>query len=560
MSAVTRGLRSASKQLRVSCLPTCAVGRSASVGARVFAAASAAPSSTTSTSSHNSSFSTSAASLSAAPTMASQPREYDTEITDIADYVANKPIDSELAFDTARWILLDTLGCGLEGLRFKECTKLLGPIVPGTVVPNGTKVPGTPFVLDPVNGAFNIGAMIRWLDFNDCWLAAEWGHPSDNLGAILAVADWINRTNKAGGNLAGGKIFTIKDILEAMIKAHEIQGCLALLNSYNKVGLDHVVLVKVASTAVVSKMLGLNEKQIADAVTQAWVDGQSLRTYRHTPNTMSRKSWAAGDACQRAVNLALKVMKGEQGVPTVLSAPTWGFYDVLFKGNKFAFQRPYGSYVMENVLFKVSYPAEFHSQTAVEASEKIHHLLKKMGKTAADIKAVTCRTHEACVRIIDKQFKPMDNFADRDHCIQYMCSVMLVFGRLEATDYTDGGEAATSELVESLRQKIKCVEDPQYTRDYHDPALRTISNALTVELNDGTVLDEVAVEAPLGHSLRRDEAKPVILAKYKRHLGPHLPENRVQELVELSQNSSKLDNMTVDEYVDLYTVKESKFL
>ncbi|KAG6052861.1 ATP-binding cassette transporter CGR1 [Claviceps sp. LM77 group G4] len=560
MSAVTRGLRTASKQLRVSRLPTCAVGRSASVGARVFAAASAAPSSTTSTSSRNSSFSTSAASLSSAPTMASQPREYDTEITDIADYVANKPIDSELAFDTARWILLDTLGCGLEGLRFKECTKLLGPIVPGTVVPNGTKVPGTPFVLDPVNGAFNIGAMIRWLDFNDCWLAAEWGHPSDNLGAILAVADWINRTNKAGGNLAGGKIFTIKDILEAMIKAHEIQGCLALLNSYNKVGLDHVVLVKVASTAVVSKMLGLNEKQIADAVTQAWVDGQSLRTYRHTPNTMSRKSWAAGDACQRAVNLALKVMKGEQGVPTVLSAPTWGFYDVLFKGNKFAFQRPYGSYVMENVLFKVSYPAEFHSQTAVEASEKIHHLLKKMGKSAADIKAVTCRTHEACVRIIDKQFKPMDNFADRDHCIQYMCSVMLVFGRLEATDYTDGGEAATSELVESLRQKIKCVEDPQYTRDYHDPALRTISNALTVELNDGTVLDEVAVEAPLGHRLRRDEAKPVILAKYKRHLGPHLPESRVQELVELSQNSSKLDNMTVDEYVDLYTVKESKFL
>ncbi|KAG6119339.1 ATP-binding cassette transporter CGR1 [Claviceps humidiphila] len=560
MSAVTRGLRTASKQLRVSRLPTCAVGRSASVGARVFAAASATPSSTTSTSSRNSSFSTSAASLSSAPTMASQPREYDTEITDIADYVANKPIDSELAFDTARWILLDTLGCGLEGLRFKECTKLLGPIVPGTVVPNGTKVPGTPFVLDPVNGAFNIGAMIRWLDFNDCWLAAEWGHPSDNLGAILAVADWINRTNKAGGNLAGGKIFTIKDILEAMIKAHEIQGCLALLNSYNKVGLDHVVLVKVASTAVVSKMLGLNEKQIADAVTQAWVDGQSLRTYRHTPNTMSRKSWAAGDACQRAVNLALKVMKGEQGVPTVLSAPTWGFYDVLFKGNKFAFQRPYGSYVMENVLFKVSYPAEFHSQTAVEASEKIHHLLKKMGKSAADIKAVTCRTHEACVRIIDKQFKPMDNFADRDHCIQYMCSVMLVFGRLEATDYTDGGEAATSELVESLRQKIKCVEDPQYTRDYHDPALRTISNALTVELNDGTVLDEVAVEAPLGHRLRRDEAKPVILAKYKRHLGPHLPESRVQELVELSQNSSKLDNMTVDEYVDLYTVKESKFL
>jgi 2-methylcitrate dehydratase len=257
-------------------------------------------------------------------------------------------------------VFLDTLGCGLEGLRFKECTKLLGPIVEGTTVPNGTKVPGTPFQLDPVNGAFNIGAMIRWLDYNDCWLAAEWGHPSDNLGAILAVADWITRTNKAGGNLAGGKTFTVRDVLEAMIKAHEIQGCLALLNSYNKVGLDHVVLVKVASTAVVSKMLGLNEQQTADAVTQAWVDGQSLRTYRHTPNTMSRKSWAAGDACQRAVNLALKVLKGEKGIPTVLSAPVWGFYDVLFKGKKFEFQRPYGSYVMENVLFKVSYPGKQH--------------------------------------------------------------------------------------------------------------------------------------------------------------------------------------------------------
>ncbi|KAL7818638.1 MmgE/PrpD family domain-containing protein [Trichoderma aethiopicum] len=555
MSAISRSLRSASK-LRVQ--PRAASGLcSASVGAGRFASSGFAVASAPAS---RSNFSTSFSKLSGAPAMASSSREYDPEIKDIADYVANKTIDSELAFDTARWILLDTLGCGLEGLRFKECAKLLGPVVPGTVVPNGTKVPGTPFVLDPVNGAFNIGAMIRWLDFNDCWLAAEWGHPSDNLGAILAVADWVNRTNKAGGNLAGGKIFTIRDVLEAMIKAHEIQGCLALLNSFNKVGLDHVVLVKVASTAVVSKMLGLSEKQIADAVTQAWVDGQSLRTYRHSPNTMSRKSWAAGDACQRAVNLALKVMKGEQGIPTVLSAPTWGFYDVLFKGKKFEFQRPYGSYVMENVLFKVSYPAEFHSQTAVEASEKIHHQLKAMGKSAADIKAVTCRTHEACIRIIDKQFKPMDNFADRDHCIQYMSAVMLVFGRLEATDYVDGSEAATSELVESLRKKITCVEDPQFTKDYHDPALRTISNALTVELNDGTVLPEVVVEAPLGHRLRREEAKPVILAKYKRHLGPHFPEATVRELVELSQDSKKLEAMTVDEYVDKYAVKESKFV
>lgn len=460
-------------------------------------------------------------------------------------------------------------------------------------MPHGTKVFGTPFQLDPVNGAFNIGAMIRWLDYNDCWLAAEWGHPSDNLGAILAVADWVNRTNKNGGKLAGGKIFTVRDVLEGMIKAHEIQGCLALENSYNKVGLDHVVLVKVASTAVVSGMLGLNERQTADAVTQAWVDGQSLRTYRHSPNTMSRKSWAAGDACQRAVNLALKVLKGEAGVPTVLSAPVWGFYDVLFKGKKFEFQRPYGSYVMENVLFKVSYPgilfssipqclplgenkrkkerdpkltvleqhkAEFHSQTAIEASQKIYNILKSQGKSAADIKAITCRTHEACVRIIDKQFKSMDNFADRDHCVQYMCAVMLVFGRLQATDYTDGSEAATSPLVESLRQKIKCVEDPQFTKDYHNPELRTISNALTVELNDGTVLDEIVVEAPLGHKLRREEAKPEILAKYKRHLEPHYSADKVKQLVDLSVDRKKLESMSVDAYVDLYVVDKSEFV
>ncbi|KAJ9161320.1 2-methylcitrate dehydratase [Coniochaeta hoffmannii] len=559
MSAVNRGLRSASRSLRLqqrtglhsAARPLTAASSQTllNAGRRAVVSSSA---------SHN--FSTMSSLKSGGPVMPSEHRGYDPEITDIASYVHNKPIDSDLAFDTARWVFLDTLGCGLEGLRFKECSKLLGPIVEGTVVPNGTRVPGTPFQLDPVNGAFNIGAMIRWLDYNDCWLAAEWGHPSDNLGAILAVADWITRTNKAGGNIAGGKTFTVRDVLEAMIKAHEIQGCLALLNSFNKVGLDHVVLVKVASTAVISKMLGLTERQTADAITQAWVDGQSLRTYRHSPNTMSRKSWAAGDACQRAVNLALKVMKGEPGVPTVLSAPVWGFYDVLFKGKKFEFQRPYGSYVMENVLFKVSYPAEFHSQTAVEASEKIHAQLKAMGKSAADIKAVTCRTHEACIRIIDKQFKPMDNFADRDHCIQYMCSVMLVYGRLTANDYTDGGEAATSELVESLRKKIKCVEDPQFTKDYHDPALRTISNALTVELNDGTVLDEVVVEAPLGHRLRREEAKPHILAKYKRHLEPHFSADKVKQLVDLGLDPKKLEATPVDEYVDLYVKEKSEFV
>ena len=415
------------------------------------------------------------------------------------------------------------MGCGLKALEFPECTKLLGPIVPGTVVPNGTKVFGTNYQLDPVLGAFNIGAMIRWLDFNDCWLAAEWGHPSDNLGAILSVADWVSRTNRAGGKLGEGRVLKIRDVLEGMIKAHEIQGCLALENSFNRVGLDHVVNVKVASAAVVSKMLGLNEEQTKAAISQAWVDGQAMRTYRHTPNTMSRKSWAAGDACEKAVNLCLKVLKGEGGVPTVLSAPVWGFYDVSFGKKPFKFQRPYGSYVMENVLFKVSYPAEFHSQTAIEAAQRLNKKLKSMGKTAADIESVVNRTHEACIRIIDKQFKPMDNFADRDHCVQYMVATMFVFDRLEATDYVDGGEAATSQLVESLRQRIKCVEDPQFTVDYHDPAKRTIANALTVTLKDGTVLEEEVVEAPLGHRLRREEAKPEILKKYKNHLGKQPP-------------------------------------
>ncbi|KAK4984686.1 ATP-binding cassette transporter CGR1 [Elasticomyces elasticus] len=483
-------------------------------------------------------------------------KEYDHEIVDMASYIHNYKIDSDLAFDTARFVFLDTLGCGLKALEFPHCTKLLGPVVEGTTVPNGTRIPGTPYQLDPVLGAFNIGAMIRWLDFNDCWLAAEWGHPSDNLGAILAVTDWISRTNRNGGKLGHGKVFTVRDVLEGMIKAHEIQGCLALENSFNKVGLDHVVLVKVASTAVVSKMLGLSEAQSRDAISQAWCDGQSMRTYRHSPNTMSRKSWAAGDACEKAVNLCLKVLKGEGGMATVLTAPTWGFYDVNFHGAKFNFQRPYGSYVMENVLFKVSYPAEFHSQTAIECAKKINVTLKKMGKSAEDIADITNRTHEACIRIIDKQLKPMDNFADRDHCVQYMVATMLVFNRLEASDYTDSSEAATSPLLEDLRKRIKCVEDPQFTADYHDPEKRTIANALTVRLKDGTVLDEVVVEAPLGHRLRREEAKPEIMAKYKRHLEPHFPAERVQELVELGYDSEKLMNMDIDKYVDLY-VKES---
>ncbi|RMJ21986.1 2-methylcitrate dehydratase [Aspergillus sp. HF37] len=496
-------------------------------------------------------FSTMTSLQAAAPATPSD-KSYDPEIKGMADYIHKYNVDSDLAYDTARLVFLDTLGCGLEALKFKHCTKLLGPIVEGSVVPNGTRVIGTPYQLDPVNGAFNIGAMIRWLDYNDCWLAAEWGHPSDNLGGILAVADWISRTNRAGGNLGNGKILKVKDVLEAMIKAHEIQGVLALDNSFNKVGLDHVVLVKVATTAAVSKMLGLNERQTADAITQAWVDGQSLRTYRHSPNTMSRKSWAAGDACQRAVNLVLKVQKGEGGMHSILSAPGWGFYDVLFKGNKFSFQRPYGSYVMESVLFKVSYPAEFHSQSAVEAAQTVYNKLQAMGKSAKDIKEITNRTHEACVRIIDKQFKAMDNFADRDHCVQYMVATMLVYGRLTASDYADGSEAATSPLLDDLRKRITCVEDPQFTKDYHDPSKRTIPNALTVTLNDGTVLDEVAVEAPLGHRLRREEAKPEILDKYQRHLSAHFDQGHVKKLMDLGNDRAALEGYDVDQYVDLY--------
>src|SRR5512141_2858862 len=356
----------------------------------------------------------------------------DQVLADIADYATKYKIASKDAYATAHYCLLDTLGCGFEALTYPACTKLMGPIVPGTVVPNGARVPGTPFQLDPVQAAFNIGAMIRWLDFNDTWLAAEWGHPSDNLGGILAVADWLSPTAVAGGKAP----LTMKDVLTGMIKAHEIQGCLAIENSFNKVGLDHVVLVKVASTAVVSTLLGLTYDETVNAISQAWLNGQSLRTYRHAPNTGSRKSWAAGDATARAVRLALIAKTGEMGYPSVLTAKIWGFYDVLFNGKPFRFQRPFGSYVMENVLFKISFPAEFHSQTAVEAAMTIHAELERLGRKPEDIRKITIRTHEACIRIIDKK-GPLNNPADRDHCIQYMVSVPILFGRLTAGDYED---------------------------------------------------------------------------------------------------------------------------
>jgi 2-methylcitrate dehydratase len=468
----------------------------------------------------------------------------DQVLADIADYALSYAITSDLAYTTGQHCLIDTLGCGLEALEYPACTRLLGPIVPGTVVPNGARVPGTNFVLDPVQAAFNIGAIIRWLDFNDTWLAAEWGHPSDNLGAILAVADWLSRSAVAEGKTP----LTMRDVLAAMIKAHEIQGCIALENSFNKVGLDHVVLVKVASTAVVCQLLGLTREQTINAISNAWVDGQSLRTYRHAPNTGSRKSWAAGDATSRAVRLALMARAGEMGYPSALTAKTWGFYDVSFRGQAFKFQRPYGSYVMENVLFKISYPAEFHAQTAVEAAMKLFGQLAARSLNAAAIRGITVRTHEACLRIIDKK-GPLSNPADRDHCVQYMIAVPLIFGRLTAADYEDA--VASDPRIDELRARITCVEGPQFTRDYHDPDKRSIANSLHVELNNGEILEET-VEYPIGHRRRRSEGLPLLVEKFKTNLRRRFPPAQQQRILDASLDRARLESMPVNEYVDLY--------
>ena len=465
---------------------------------------------------------------------------YDQVIIDIVDYALNFEIKSPVAYETAWNCFMDTLGCGLEALEYEACTKLLGPVVPGLTVAAGVKVPGTKHVLDPVQGAFNIGAMIRWLDFNDTWLAAECGHPSDNLGAILATADWLSRTTD--------KKFTVKDALTAMIKAHEIQGCIALENSFNKVGLDHVILVKVASTAVVAQMMGLTRDQALAAVSLAWVDGQSLRTYRHFPNAGSRKSWAAGDATSRAVRLALIAKTGEMGYPSALTAKTWGFYDVSFKGQPFKFQRTYGSYVMENILFKISFPAEFHSQTGVEAAMTIYHQMQAAGKTSDDIAKVTIRTHEACIRIIDKK-GPLNNPADRDHCIQYMVAIPFIFGRLTARDYEE--DIAADPRIDALREKIVCVEDAGYTADYHNPEKRSIANAITVEFTDGAVFEEVAVEYPIGHARRRVEGIPLLIEKYKTNLARIYDAEQQKKIIDLCLDYNKLSATPVNEFMDL---------
>src|SRR6202034_101015 len=431
--------------------------------------------------------------------------EPDALLTAIATYARDFVVSSEAAYETARYCLMDTLACGFQALKYPACRKLLGPVVPGAVMTGGARVSGTSYELDPVSAAFNIGAMIRWLDFNDTWLAAEWGHPSDNLGGILAVADYLSRS---AAHTAREPV-TVRALLQAMIQAHEIQGVLALENSFNRVGLDHVLLVRVASTAVVAAMLGATRDQVVNAVSNAWIDGGALRTYRHAPNTGSRKSWAAGDATSRAVRHAFISLTGEMGYPSALSAKTWGFYDVLFKGKPFSLPQPFGSYVMENVLFKISFPAEFHAQTAVEAAMTLHPAVKDR---VADIERIVIETQEPGVRIIDKT-GPLSNPADRDHCIQYMVAIPLIFGRLTAHDYED--EIARDPRVDALRDKMEVRENPTFTQEYYAAEQRYIGNAVQVFSRDGSQTDRVAVDFPIGHRKRRAEGMPVLMQKFE---------------------------------------------
>lgn len=461
--------------------------------------------------------------------------DFDQVLCDIADYVMDYEITSAEAFETARYCLLDTLGCGILALKFPACAKRLGPVVPGGTIENGARVPGTDYELDPVQGAFNIGAMIRWLDYNDTWLAAEWGHPSDNLGAILAVADYMNRQGRAQ--------YTMRDILDAMIRAHEIQGCLALENAFNRVGLDHVVLVKCASAAVAMKLLGGDKQQVVDVLSHVWVDGQALRTYRHAPNAGPRKSWAAGDACRRAVQLCLMVLAGEPGYPSALTAKTWGFYDVLFGGNEFKFQRPYGSYVMENVLFKISFPAEFHSQTAVEAAVRLHDQVKDR---LDEIDHIRLWTHEAAIRIISKT-GPLHNPADRDHCLQYMVAVPLIKGNLVAEDYED--DVAADPRIDMLRDKMVVEEDKRYSADYHDPDKRSIANAIQITFKDGSETEKIEIEYPVGHRRRREEGIPLLLEKAEENLKSHYSAGQTDRIMALMSDHDHFDAMNVDDFI-----------
>ena len=463
--------------------------------------------------------------------------EPDQIMVDLADYTLSHEIHSAEAYDTARYCLMDTIGGGLLALQYPECTKLLGPAVPGAVLANGARVPGTDLQLEPVQAAFNIGTIIRWLDFNDTWLAAEWGHPSDNLGGILAVADYLSRN--------GLKNLTVHDLLTAMIKAHEIQGVLALQNSFNRVGLDHVILVRVATTAVVTAMLGGTKEQVINAISHAWADGGALRTYRHAPNTGSRKSWAAGDATSRGVRLAFIAMTGEMGYPSILSARDWGFCDVLFKGKELVLERPLDSYVMENVLFKLSFPAEFHAQTAVECAFQLHpHVKDRLD----EISRVTIGTHESAMRIIDKK-GPLHNPADRDHCLQYMTAIGLIFGELDANAYQD--EVASDPRIDALREKMLVIENPQFTKDYLNPQKRSIANELRIEFYDGTKTETVRIDYPIGHRRRRKEAIPVLIEKFQSSLATRFPANQCEDIMALCTDADALNRCRVHEFADL---------
>ncbi|MCY3626054.1 MAG: bifunctional 2-methylcitrate dehydratase/aconitate hydratase [Gammaproteobacteria bacterium] len=466
----------------------------------------------------------------------------DQVLVDIADYVVNDSPPTSEAIETARLCLLDTLGCGILALQFPECTKLLGPIISGTSVPFGSRIPGTSYVLDPVKAAWDIGCTIRWLDFNDTWLAAEWGHPSDNLGAILSVCDWLSQQHTHEHRAP----ITMDTVLKAMIQAHEIQGVLALQNSFNRVGLDHVLLVRVASTAIATKLLGGTREQIIDALSHAFVDGSSLRTYRHAPNTGSRKSWAAGDATSRAVYLAQVVLKGEMGYPSVLSAPTWGFYDVSFKGKKFKFERSYTSYVMENILFKISFPAEFHAQTAVEAAVQ---LAPKITNRIDEISEIVLTTHESAIRIISKT-GPLNNPADRDHCLQYMVAIGLLKGNLVAEDYEDA--VASDPRIDQLRNLMVVNEDLRYTREYHDPDKRSIANRIEIKFKDGTAIGPVEVEYPIGHRFRRAEGIPKLIEKFTHNLETHFTKDRIDQILTACSDTNKLRTFPVHQFVDLF--------
>ena len=466
----------------------------------------------------------------------------DDVLVKIADYVLDKNIDSSEAYNTARNCLMDTLGCGLLALTFPDCKNLLGPYVEGTSVPGGVRVPGTSFVLDPVKGAWDIGAIIRWLDFNDTWLAAEWGHPSDNLGGILAAADYLSQKNISKGKDS----LTMKDVLTGMIKAHEVQGILALENSFNRVGLDHVVLVKVASTAVISSMFGLSKEQTIDALSQAWVDGQSLRTYRHAPNAGPRKSWAAGDATSRALQLVLITQKGQIGYPSVLSAPTWGFYDVQFKGNPFSLPREFDSYVMENVLFKISFPAEFHAQTAVEAAVILHDEIKDR---LDEIEKILISTHESAIRIISKEGK-LNNPADRDHCLQYMTAIGLLKGNLVAEDYED--DVASDPRVDQLREKMVIEEDERYSREYLEADKRSIANAIQIIFKDGSSTKKVEVEYPIGHRRRREQGIPLLIEKFERNLATQFSPSRSEEILAICSDQATLESTPVTKFMELF--------